>query len=83
MDDAFEAFLHALASDNNTNVEGLPRKGALERDYVAFMLSIDRLQHPLFSDVEHLLPARNQESGDYEIPPEEFLALRAPLLGGD
>ncbi|KAF8899628.1 hypothetical protein CPB84DRAFT_1780259 [Gymnopilus junonius] len=81
MDEALQAFIHALASDNNTNLEGRPREGAIEREYVAFMLSIDCLQHPLFSNVEHLLPPRDQESGDYKFSPEEFLALRVPLLG--
>ncbi|KIM44888.1 hypothetical protein M413DRAFT_442856 [Hebeloma cylindrosporum] len=66
---AIEVVLSALISDSV----------ALAKEYVAFVLSIDGLQHPLLRGAT-CLPARNEVSGDYEFSSDHFLELRLSLL---
>jgi hypothetical protein len=66
---AIEVLLFALTSDSV----------ALAKEYVAFALSIDGLQHPLLRGAT-CLPARNEVSGDYEFSSDNFMELRLSLL---
>jgi len=71
MSRAIEVLLSALTSDSV----------ALAKEYVAFVLSIDGLQHPLLRGAT-CLPPRNEVSGDYEFSSDNFLELRLSLLQG-
>ncbi|KAF8972633.1 Mus7/MMS22 family-domain-containing protein [Flammula alnicola] len=68
-DRAIEVFLFALVSDSVI----------LEKEYVALLLSIAGLRHPLLHGAT-CLPGRNEASGDFEFSSEQFLELRLPLL---